>query len=115
MNRWKCGSKSLPVADVTSSSVHQREPRNSTWSRVISRLRDPSLICVSTIFSECYLPLLMNSDAGMTFGEHGEITIGEGFREITSGWLAGLAAMARLGTRIIYDDVFLSGAESQAR
>jgi chloramphenicol 3-O phosphotransferase len=69
-------------------------------------------------------PSLMDSDAGIAFGEHGEITIGEGFREITigegfreitSGWLAGLAAMARAGTRIIYDDVFLSGAESQAR
>jgi chloramphenicol 3-O phosphotransferase len=60
-------------------------------------------------------PSLMDSDAGITFGKHGEITIGEGFREITSGWLAGLAGMARAGTRIIYDDVFLSGAESQAR
>jgi chloramphenicol 3-O phosphotransferase len=60
-------------------------------------------------------PSLMDSDAGIAFGEHGEITIGEGFREITSGWLAGLTAMARAGTRIIYDDVFLSGAESQAR
>ena len=60
-------------------------------------------------------PSLMDSDAGIAFGEHGEITIGEGFREITAGWLAGLAAMARAGTRIIYDDVFLSGAESQAR
>jgi chloramphenicol 3-O phosphotransferase len=60
-------------------------------------------------------PSLMDSHAGIAFGEHGEITIGEGFREIASGWLAGLAAMARAGTRIIYDDVFLSGAESQAR
>ena len=50
-------------------------------------------------------PSLMDSDAGIAFGEHGEITIGEGFREVTSGWLAGLAAMARGGTRIIYDDV----------
>jgi chloramphenicol 3-O phosphotransferase len=60
-------------------------------------------------------PSLLDSDAGIAFGEHGEIRIGEGFREITSGWLAGLAAMARAGTQIIYDDVFLSGAESQAR
>jgi chloramphenicol 3-O phosphotransferase len=60
-------------------------------------------------------PSLMDSDAGITFGEHGEVTIGEGFREITSAWLAGIAAMARAGTRIIYDDVFLSGAESQER
>jgi chloramphenicol 3-O phosphotransferase len=60
-------------------------------------------------------PSLLDSDAGIAFGEHCEIRIGEGFREITSGWLAGLAAMARAGTQIIYDDVFLSGAESQAR
>ena len=44
MNRWKCGSNSSPVADITSSSVHQREPRNSTWSRLTSNLREPSLM-----------------------------------------------------------------------
>lgn len=60
-------------------------------------------------------PSLMDSDAGITFGQHGEVTIGEGFHEIASAWLAGIAAMARAGTRIIYDDVFLSGAESQER
>lgn len=60
-------------------------------------------------------PSLMDSEAGVAFGEHGEVTIGEGFREIVSAWMAGVAAMARAGARIIYDDVFLSGAESQAR
>jgi chloramphenicol 3-O phosphotransferase len=60
-------------------------------------------------------PSLMDSDAGIAFRQNGEIAIGEGFREVTSGWLAGLGAMARAGTRVIYDDVFLSGAESQER
>jgi chloramphenicol 3-O phosphotransferase len=60
-------------------------------------------------------PSLNDSDAGISFGEHGEVTIGEGFREIASAWMAGIAAMARAGARIIYDDVLLSGAESQAR
>lgn len=60
-------------------------------------------------------PSLMDSDAGVTFSENGEVTIGEGLRQITSAWMAGIAAMARAGARIIYDDVFLSGAESQAR
>ena len=60
-------------------------------------------------------PSLMDSDTGIAFGEHGEVTIGEGFREIATGWLSGLGAMARAGTRIIYDDVFLSGAASQER
>jgi chloramphenicol 3-O phosphotransferase len=60
-------------------------------------------------------PSLLDSEAGVAFGEHGEVTIGEGFREISSAWMAGIAAMARAGGRIIYDDVFLSGADSQAR
>lgn len=60
-------------------------------------------------------PSLMNTEAGVAFGKHGEVTIGEGFREITSAWMTGIAAMARAGARIIYDDVFLSGTESQAR
>jgi chloramphenicol 3-O phosphotransferase len=60
-------------------------------------------------------PSLMDTDAGAAFGEHGEVTIGEGFREIASAWMAGIGAMARAGARVIYDDVFLSGAESQAR
>lgn len=64
---------------------------------------------------EALPPSLIESDAGVAFSEHGEVTIGEGFREIESAWIAGVAAMARAGARIIYDDVFLSGVESQAR
>jgi chloramphenicol 3-O phosphotransferase len=60
-------------------------------------------------------PSLMDTDAGVAFGDHGEVTIGESFREIASAWMAGIGAMARAGARVIYDDVFLSGAESQAR
>jgi chloramphenicol 3-O phosphotransferase len=60
-------------------------------------------------------PSLMDTYAGVAFGEHGEVTIGEGFREIATAWMAGIGSMARAGGRIIYDDVFLSGAESQAR
>ena len=60
-------------------------------------------------------PSLMDTDAGVAFGEHGEVTLGEGFREIASAWMAGIGAMARGGARVIYDDVFLSGAVSQGR
>jgi chloramphenicol 3-O phosphotransferase len=60
-------------------------------------------------------PSLMDTDAGVAFSDDGEVNIGEGFREIASAWMAGIAAIARAGARIIYDDVFLSGAESQAR
>ncbi|WP_244180075.1 chloramphenicol phosphotransferase CPT family protein [Amycolatopsis pretoriensis] len=41
---------------------------------------------------------------GITISDDGEVT-----------WAAGLAAMVRTGARIVVDEVFLSGAESQRR
>jgi chloramphenicol 3-O phosphotransferase len=58
-------------------------------------------------------PSLTDSGAGIAFGQQGEVVVGGGFREIEAAWMAGVAAMARAGARIIFDDVFLSGAASQ--
>lgn len=60
-------------------------------------------------------PSLVDSGAGVNFGQHGEVNLGDGFREIEQAWMAGVAAMARAGARIIVDDVFLGGAASQER
>jgi len=51
----------------------------------------------------------------VTFGQQGEVILGEGFGDMQRAWLAGIAAMARAGARIIVDDVFLGGAVSQER
>jgi chloramphenicol 3-O phosphotransferase len=53
--------------------------------------------------------------AGIAFGDHGEVEIGERFRELETAWMSGVAAMARAGARVILDDVFLGGAASQER
>ena len=60
-------------------------------------------------------PSLTDSGSGIAFGQHGEVVVGGGFREIEAAWMAGVAAMARAGARVIFDDVFLSGAASQER
>jgi chloramphenicol 3-O phosphotransferase len=60
-------------------------------------------------------PSLTDSGSGIAFGQHGEVLVGAGFREIEAAWMAGVAAMARAGARIVFDDVFLSGAASQQR
>jgi len=52
---------------------------------------------------------------GIAFGAHGEVDVGELFRELEAAWMAGLAAMARAGAPVIVDDVFLSGGVSQQR
>lgn len=62
------------------------------------------------------LPAAMRaSDAGIEFGPDGEVVVGPEFRALEGAWIAGLAAMAGAGARIIVDEVFLSGAESQRR
>lgn len=60
-------------------------------------------------------PSLTESGSGIEFGPNGEVTVGGGFRQIEAAWMAGIAAMARAGARIIFDDVFLGGADSQRR
>ena len=60
-------------------------------------------------------PSLRDSGAGATVGAQGEVTLGPGFREVEHAWLTGIAAMARAGARIVFDDVFLGGATSQER
>jgi chloramphenicol 3-O phosphotransferase len=60
-------------------------------------------------------PSMLDSGSGIAFGQQGEVAVGDGFREIEAAWMAGVAAMARAGARVIIDDVFLSGAASQQR
>ena len=60
-------------------------------------------------------PSLMGSDSGITIGPAGDVTPGEGFREIETAWTNGVAAMVRAGANVIIDDVFLGGATSQER
>ncbi|MDT0380952.1 chloramphenicol phosphotransferase CPT [Streptomyces sp. DSM 42041] len=58
---------------------------------------------------------MMQSDGGVELGKDGEVEVGSDFREAESAWTAGIAAMARAGGRIIIDDVFLGGKDSQDR
>jgi chloramphenicol 3-O phosphotransferase len=60
-------------------------------------------------------PSLLEGGAGIAFGPHGEVTVGPEFQAAETAWMAGLAAMARAGARIIWDDVFLGGAAAQRR
>ena len=53
------------------------------------------------------------ADAGIAFGEHGEVEIDERFRELEAAWMSGIGAMARAGARVIVDDVFLAGRSQE--
>lgn len=64
---------------------------------------------------EALPPSLTGSGAGITFGQHGEVAVDDRYREAEAAWMTGVAAMARAGARIIFDDVFLGGGASQQR
>jgi len=64
---------------------------------------------------EALPPALLEPGSGIAFGQRGEVDVGGGFREAESAWMAGVAAMARAGTPVIVEDVFLGGAASQQR
>jgi len=49
------------------------------------------------------------------FGSDGSVIVHEQFRQAEKAWYAGLAAIARAGTGVIVDEVFLDGGRTQAR
>lgn len=49
------------------------------------------------------------------FASDGSISVGELFRQAEAAWYQGVAAIARAGTAVIADEVFLDGGRSQAR
>jgi chloramphenicol 3-O phosphotransferase len=54
-------------------------------------------------------------EGGISFGADGEISVGIEYRRLEATWLKGLAAIAASGTRLILDEVFLDGIQSQDR
>jgi chloramphenicol 3-O phosphotransferase len=51
----------------------------------------------------------------ISIASDGSVAVAEKFRRAESAWFEGLAAIARAGTGVIIDDVFLDGGRSQAR
>ncbi|MEU6845931.1 AAA family ATPase [Streptomyces sp. NPDC046716] len=68
-----------------------------------------------TLGTDTFVAALPATDAGIEFGADGTVTVGPGFRTAEAAWIAGVAAMAAAGARIVVDEVFLGGAASQAR
>ncbi len=60
-------------------------------------------------------PAASESSSDITFGPDGVVSVGERFRQVENAWFHGLAAIARSGTGVIIDEVFLGGGASQSR
>ncbi|QOV37269.1 chloramphenicol phosphotransferase CPT [Streptomyces ferrugineus] len=78
-------------------------------------LPDPWLAFGVDSFVEALPARMRSSDEGIVFEADGGVSVGADFTALDAAWVAGIAAMARAGARIIVDDVFLGGAASQRR
>jgi chloramphenicol 3-O phosphotransferase len=59
------------------------------------------------------MPAVM--EGGIEFAPDGGVSVGPAWRALEAAWMAGVAAMAHAGARVILDEVFLGGADGQRR
>jgi chloramphenicol 3-O phosphotransferase len=78
-------------------------------------LPDPWLALGTDTLVDALPAAMRASDAGIEFAPDGEVTVGPEFRTLEAAWIEGIAAMARAGARVVVDEVFLGGADSQRR
>lgn len=78
-------------------------------------LPDPCLALGTDTLVDAMPASLQASDAGIEFAPDGQVIVGPEFRALEAAWIEGVAAMARAGARVIVDEVFLGGADSQKR
>lgn len=57
----------------------------------------------------------VDTEGPIAFGPDGSVAVREYFCRAEASWYAGLAAIGRCGTGLIYDEVFLGGRSSQDR
>lgn len=80
-----------------------------------AELREPWLAAAVDALVDALPASMQTSDGGIEFAADGQVNVGSQFRGLEAAWMAGVAAMARAGARIVVDDVFLSGPASQGR
>lgn len=78
-------------------------------------LPDPWLAFGCDSFVDTLPARMQQSDAGIVFAEDGGVSVGAEFMALQTAWAEGVVAMVRAGARVVIDDVFLGGADSQQR
>jgi chloramphenicol 3-O phosphotransferase len=107
------------VLDVTAQVIMLNGGSSSGKSGIARCLQavlpDPWLVLGTDTLVAALPASVLGSAAGIEFAADGAVTVGPGFRALEAAWIAGVAAMARAGARVIMDEVLLGGAASQRR
>jgi chloramphenicol 3-O phosphotransferase len=80
-----------------------------------SLLPEPWLIIGVDDLISAVPPAMLESEDGLTFTSDGDVIVGPGYWKLEAAWSQGVAAMARAGTGVILDQVFLKGVVAQRR
>jgi chloramphenicol 3-O phosphotransferase len=78
-------------------------------------LPDPWLALGTDTLVRAMPASMQASDAAIEFTPDGQVIVGPKFRTLEMAWIEGITAMAGAGARVIVDEVFLGGANSQKR
>lgn len=78
-----------------------------------SLLPDPWLAAGVDALIDSLPVSIEGSKAGIEITASGEVKVGPQFGTLQAAWMAGVAATAKAGAKIIIDDVFLGGAKGQ--
>ena len=119
VNRFGRGGGCLYRELVTTQVIVLNGGSSSGKSGIVrclqALLHDPWLAAAIDSLIEAMPASMQTSQAGIEFASAGGVNIGTEFRELEAAWMAGIAAMARAGARVIVDDAFLGAATSQQR
>lgn len=89
--------------------------KTSIARQLQAMLVEPWLAVSIDDFVDSLPPALQQSSDGVDVTSDGTVGVGSVFARLERAWAAGIAATARAGAPVVVDDVFLSGAASQAR
>ncbi|MGW7276190.1 chloramphenicol phosphotransferase CPT [Streptomyces sp. NPDC054864] len=78
-------------------------------------LPDPWLALGTDTLVDAMPASIRVSGEGIEFAPDGQVIVGPEFRTMEAAWIEGVAAMARAGARVVVDEIFLSGSDSQQR
>ncbi len=114
------GVRGLPYGGAVKTDVIVLNGGSSSGKSGIVRclqavLPDPWLALGTDTLIDVMPASLQESEGGIAFAPDGGVSVGPEFRALEAAWTAGVAAMARAGARVVLDEVFLGGADSQQR
>lgn len=87
----------------------------SSLARALQQVLPQPWLCLGVDDLIDAMPARLTGSDGLELGDDGTVEAGPAFTEIEEHWMAGIAAIAAHGGRVIVEDNFVSGPAAQHR